>query len=650
MKRNYKKRPPKNRRSATIGAAVEYVSIQSARLRGENGQRYSLSTKDCPGLMPGDHVTGRLKLRRGRSFIDPASLTVEPCKQCQVVLRIRPSNVPGDNTKSLLPIGLVVPGMIQCDIDLAALEIGQHVTATLLRAPFKPRRSKTWDVASIDQVLEGSGDIASAVALSRFGMIDRWPTEVSVELDSIVSGSWSQGSKHRKDLRMLPFVTIDPATANDHDDAVYCVRLDTGDFRLQVAIADVAEYVKPGSALDATALQRGASIYFPDRALPMLPPQLSSDACSLKAGQDRLALVCDMVVTRTGQVADYEFYEATIRSHAGLSYEDLNGNIQSGQWSAEIKENLNHLFEVHDAFLQSRVARGVLNLDVPAASIEIDSAATIKSVSKTVRLASHGLVEEAMLAANTCAAKLLAEHFPEAAMYRIHEKPPADKLQDLNQLLDYFGVGNELSSESTVADYQTVVARLSSHHPGVSSALQIHLLRSLATAVYSPDNQPHFALNFLEYTHFTSPIRRYPDLVVHRLIKQVLHGRVNAPQATEMARVATLSSNRERRAESCAREAEGWLKAQFMHAYVGRKFKGVIVDVRNFGIFVQLDSPFIDGMVPVSELGGEYFHYQELSRSLAGSRTGRVFEIGQRVTVVLTGANPELGHIDFELV
>ncbi len=650
MKKHPGKTRNKRRRSATAKGVVDFVSFRTCRIKGDDGQRYSVRLDIGPWLMPGDRVSGKVVGSEGQKLLNPMTVSVEPCKDFQVVLQIERKMVGGREAETWRAISFAVHGTIHCTVDIPDLENGQHVLATLSRLQSHTPKGRVWDVISIDRVLNGSSQVACAVALTRFGIRDQFSIDLSKALSSISSQSGQLDLDARRDLRDLPFVTIDPATAKDHDDAVFCERKESGEFRLRVAIADVAHYVQPSMALDLAAQERGTSIYLPDLTVPMLPTELSNHQCSLKSGEDRLALVCDMSVGGDGQVSTYEFYEAAIRSHASLSYEDVEAGIQRGRWSAAVVDNINHLLEVHETFTLARNTRGALNLEIPEARLKFGASGQVKSVAKTARLVSHGLIEEAMLAANTCAAKFLTQHYPAAAMYRIHEHPAEDDLDEVNLLLYFFDLAYEFSPESTAADYQNVVNLLNSDHPRISAPLQLHLLRSMATAIYSPENRPHFALNYPEYTHFTSPIRRYPDLVVHRLIKQVLSGVVQPPATAELIRVAQLSSYRERRAESCAREAEQWLKAELMMTHVGEEFSGVIIDVKKFGIFVQLDSPYVDGMIHVSELGDEYFFYNDFVRTLAGDLSGRVFEIGQRLRVKVQGADPQLGHINFELV
>ena len=630
-----------------ICATVEYASIRQIWLRKDDGELLKLSAVECPVLLPGDRVSGSHGLHKELIHISPESLNVESRGVCQVVLRVRHNK--SRLTHTLEPIGLTLPGRVEFSKNMQSIDHGQYVVATLKQQPKRPRRGIVWELSSIDQILDNQCDVAVAVALTRFGIRVNWPKRMNTELDGVALDYTEGVVVNRKDLRDLAFVTIDPAEARDHDDAVYCERSADAGYRLWVAIADVAHYVKPGTLLDAEALKRGASIYFPCQSIPMLPPELSSEACSLKPDLDRLALVCEMAVSANGTVDSYQFYEAVIRSRARLNYEEVGNSGIDGTRTDEVSNCIQQLIELHETFMVARKARGALNLDIPAPSIEFDSSGAVADVSKDQKFLSHSLIEEAMLAANTCAAKFIAEHYPDAGMYRVHGQPKESNLQFINQMLSDSGLRHRLTSESTLVHYQIVSEQLRKQSPTLHSAFQIHLLRSLEMAIYSSKNSFHFALNYPEYTHFTSPIRRYPDLVVHRMIKRVLSDTRENPEESALTSVAEQSSRTERRAESCARDAESWLKAELMKSRVGERFDAIVTDCRPFGVFVQLDSPYVDGMIHVSDLGYEYFSYEESSRNLVSDRTGRRFSIGDSLKVRVAGADPELGHVNFEL-
>jgi len=655
MSKHAAKGQRKKRAPRTVHATVEYVSFRTVRFVGEDGQRYALPAADCIGLFPGDRIVGQLGWQRGRLSLNPRFHSIEHCdKDHQIVLQVHRLHGSGTDGVILEPLAFAIPELIQDCSALADIQDGTFVQATVTRQAVRKGTVSRWKVTKPDQVLLGNGEVACAIAYARFGIRNHWSSEFQWNIDEGCNAASELQRKDRRDLTGLPFVTIDPATARDHDDAVFCEPGDAGGFRLYVAIADVAEYVQSDTELDGRAMQNGASIYCLDQAAPMLPPQLSNDLCSLKLRTDRLALVCEMTVSDRGKVSDYVFYEAKICSQARLSYDKVDTFRQSGKvvdLPRKITTNLQHLFEVYTAFCHARTNRGVLTLDLSGVNFEYSKTGDVHAINRSAQFSSsHGLVEEAMLAANACAAKFLAKHYPVAAMYRIHDNPASDGLDEINGLLAYFDIHHVLTPESAAADYQSIVDALNCRYPEASSALQMHLLRSIATAVYSSEQRPHFALNYSEYTHFTSPIRRYPDLVVHRLIKQVLRGEVHPSDVKQLTTIALHSSARERRAESCAREAEKWIKAEFMKSHIGEVFEGIIVDVKKFGIFVQLNSPFVDGMVSVADLGHEYFDYDKRAKTTVGTRTGRQFEIGQTLKVMVVGADAELGHVNFELM
>lgn len=636
--------------SFVTGAIVEFVSSRTVRIFTDAGERFSLRTQDCPVMVPGDRVSGRIGRYKGIRNLKPSSLSIAPCKSCQVVLQSNRTNLRGTASQTLVPVSFELSGHIESANKVPQLGHGQYVLATLSRTKTRSPSSTVWTVTNVDRILNGACEVAASVALSRFGVRDLWFDQVKSETTAMIEQSSRFELNSRRDLRHLPFVTIDPASARDHDDAIFCEKLQSGDHRLWVAIADVAHYVKPASALDSTAKFRGASIYFPCMSVPMLPPELSNQICSLKPDVDRLVVACEMVVNPDGIVVFYEFCEGIIRSRARMNYAEIDDANAKDTWSPDVVDNLRCLSELNQVFLSARNTRGALSLDLPETSFQFDDDEQVDAIVKAQSRQSHSMIEEAMLAANTCAAQFISEHYPKAAMYRIHENPSRSDLDQLNELLDGLGVSSKMDTSATVADYQTISERLKERFPTIYPVYQAHILRSLATAVYSEKMQPHFALNYRRYTHFTSPIRRYPDLIVHRLIKDVLNSTKRQPDQIELSALAKQSSRTERRAESCAREAESWLKAEFMEQYIGDRFDGIIADIRKFGVFVRLNSPYVDGMVPVSELGNEYFEYDESWRRLTGSVTGRSFRIGQKLQVKVVDVNRELGFINFEPV
>jgi ribonuclease R len=480
--------------------------------------------------------------------------------------------------------------------------------------------------------------------------------------------------RHRVDLRDVPLVTIDGEDARDFDDAVYCERVEAGGgegFRLLVAIADVSHYVESGDAIDVDAFERATSVYFPRRVIPMLPEKLSNGLCSINPDVDRLCLVADMVIEPDGEVAAYQFYPAVMHSHARFTYTEVAAILANtrGPEATRRAERVGNLIDLHEcyrALLKARNRRGAVDFDTTETQIICDESGRIERIVPRTRNDAHRLIEEAMLAANTCAADLIlnAQH---PCVFRVHEGPTPEKRTVLANYLKAVGVGFNLPDQPRPGDLQAIAQQVRER----PDAQQIHamLLRSMQQAVYTPHNSGHFGLAYSAYTHFTSPIRRYPDLLVHRVIKAILARRhydldldiegLDTP-ASQEARVsdetlrweaagAHCSAN-ERRADEASRDVEAWLKCHFMRDKLGEEFGGMVTAVTTFGLFVVLDSLYVEGLVHITELGGEYFRFDEARQELRGERTGIRYTIGARVRVQVIRVDLDGRKIDFRLV
>jgi ribonuclease R len=506
----------------------------------------------------------------------------------------------------------------------------------------------------------------------------------------------AQDTSHRVDLTDVPLVTIDGEDARDFDDAVYCEPATQGrgksavkGWRLLVAIADVSHYVETGSAIDVDAYDRATSVYFPRRVIPMLPEKLSNGLCSLNPEVDRLCMVCDMFVTTDGEVSAYQFYPAVMWSHARFTYTEVAAILANtrGPQALKRKERVQDLLNLHDVYLalhKSRQKRGAVDFETTETQIVCDDNGRIEKIVPRTRNEAHRLIEEAMLAANVCSADFIG-HSKHAGLFRVHEGPTPEKIELLRNYLKAVGVGVALSDDPKPGEFQAI-ANATKERP---DAQQIHamLLRSMQQAIYTPHNSGHFGLAFEAYTHFTSPIRRYPDLLVHRVIKSILSkGRYQLPklptpgeahaklsrrmeksqaakqQATgEKPRKVSAEglaweaaglhcSANERRADEASRDVEAWLKCKYMREHLGEEYSGVVTAATGFGIFVTLDAMYVEGLVHITELGGEYFRFDEARQELRGERTGIRYAIGTRVQVQVSRVDLDGRRIDFRLV
>ena len=473
-----------------------------------------------------------------------------------------------------------------------------------------------------------------------------WPAAALRAADKLPGQVQPGRHQDRMSLMDLPLVTIDGETAKDFDDAVYAAR-ERGGWRLVVAIADVAHYVKPGSPLDTCAWERGNSVYLPDRVVPMLPEGLSNGLCSLRPHEPRLALVCDMRLTARGNVTRYEFYEGLIRSWQRLTYTRVQEFLDAGvlDVESEVQSSLRHLKEVYDALRGAREERGALDFDTHEAVIELENG-HVKAIHPVARQDAHRLIEEAMITANVCAARYL-ESKERGALYRVHEPPDAQKTDQLRQALAFAGV--RLSKgEMTPKLVHDALHQLGDRPD--RWIFEMLALRSMTQAAYGPDNAGHYGLALDRYMHFTSPIRRYADLVVHRAIKGTL-GTGEAPMSADwLATTGAHISMTERRTEDVARGVDGWLKCEYIAERIGETFDGVVMSVTEFGLFVELSGFFVQGLVHISELGQDYFRFHAGSMTLVGDRSGRRFGLGDELKVRLVDVQPAVGKVDLVLV
>jgi len=499
----------------------------------------------------------------------------------------------------------------------------------------------------------GEPGMVTAIAIEQYGLPSDFPKSVT---DSAAAWGNRVRAKDkekggREDLRELPLVTIDGADARDFDDAVFAEPSGNG-WRLIVAIADVSHYVKPGEPLDVEAQQRGTSVYFPDQVVPMLPEELSNGLCSLNPKVDRLCMVCDMQLSSQGKVSSSRFYRGVMRSAARLTYEQVDEFHRTGQGSAAIKSHaaaIKDLYGVFAALGAARHKRGALELDLPEVKIELNDEGQVARVQPRPRNDAHRLIEVCMIAANVEAAKFLRKHRL-ATLYRVHEGPGEKKFEELRVLLQ--GLGIPLPEQARKDPGHLNKALLAIAQRPDADQLAIAVLRSLSQALYQPANLGHFGLALECYAHFTSPIRRYPDLLVHRGIGHILDkgkpGQFGYDQpAMELA--GKSCSEKERRAEEASRYVESRLKAAYLEKRVGETLPGTVTGVTHFGIFVTLDDLYVDGLVHVTALGNDYFHLTDGGLRLTGERTGEGFGLGDAVQVRVARVDTEEAKVDLVL-
>ena len=567
-------------------------------------------------------------------------------------------------------------------------KVGQVVVVELTEFPSRYSQP-------LGRVTEVLGDIDDPgmeieIAVRKYGVPHEFSEAALADAAKLPDEVRTTDIRHRVDLRDVPLVTIDGEDARDFDDAVYCepMKVGRGDgFRLLVAIADVSHYVKPESGLDGDAIERSTSVYFPRRVIPMLPEKLSNGLCSLNPQVDRCVLVCDMVITARGEIKAYQFYPGVMHSAARLTYTEVAailGNTKGPEAArrSALVPQLQNLYGVFKSLLAARQKRGAIDFDTTETYIVCNAQGKIEQILPRQRNDAHKLIEECMLAANVCAADFMKRN-KHPGLYRVHAGPTTEKLENLRTFLR--GMGLSLGGGDTphASDYAALMAQVRDRPD--AQMLQTMLLRSMQQAVYSPDNIGHFGLAYDAYAHFTSPIRRYPDLLTHRAIYAILSGTKYRPQAPSGVTLNTALSPRaralqqqaepseraavsranataiweelglhcsanERRADEASRDVETWLKCYFMRDKLGEEYGGMVSGVTSFGIFVQLDSLFIEGLVHVTELGSDYFQYDEIKNELRGERTGIRYRLSDRVRVQVSRVDLDARKIDFRLV
>ena len=499
------------------------------------------------------------------------------------------------------------------------------------------------------------------IAIRKHDIPHSFPSAVEKQLKKWAEDVPEEAKRGRVDLRDLPLVTIDGEDARDFDDAVFCQKQGKG-WKLWVAIADVSYYVRPKSALDTEAYNRGNSVYFPNRVVPMLPEKLSNGLCSLNPQVDRLCMVCEMTISAKGKMTDYQFYEALMNSHARLTYNKVAKILEKDtalcERYASLVPHLQDLHEMYRALVKARQQRGAIEFETIESKFIFNALGRIERIEPVVRNDAHKIIEECMILANIASANFMEKH-QEPALYRIHAVPGEEKLTAFRSFLAECGLSLSGGNKPTPMDYAQLLEQIKQRPD--HELIQTMLLRSMSQAVYSADNIGHFGLALEEYAHFTSPIRRYPDLTLHRGIKYLLAKQKGSKRKTtdtggyhyqleEMDLFGAHCSSTERRADDATREVADWLKCEYMQDHVGEEFDGVISSVTGFGFFVRLNDLFIDGLVHISGLANDYYLFDMPKQRLIGENSGMIFRLGDAVKVRVEAVSLEQKQIDFSLI
>ncbi|MBO1924477.1 ribonuclease R [Thiomicrorhabdus sp. 6S3-12] len=615
----------------------------------EGGKDLFLSEKEMHKILHGDRVIASVvgEDRRGRQ----EGIIVEVTEHCTAQLLGRLSLEDGmawvrpDNNRIAQDVFIPQDGLMDAKED-------QIVLVEILHQP--SARS-----GPIGKVVEVVGDYMAPgmeidSAIHAHGIPNSWSDALIAELDQIGDEVTEADLEGRKDLRNLQLVTIDGADTKDFDDAVFAKRRKNG-WKLIVAIADVSHYVKPGTELDKEALKRGNSVYFPQRVVPMLPSKLSDGLCSLNPHVDRLCMVADMAIDENGKLERTQFYQAVMNSKARLTYTQVNEMVTDAnsplrsEYSEQI-ENVDTLYELFKVLQKAREERGALEFDTTETRIVFDDERKIKEIVPVVRNDAHKLIEECMLMANVATARFLKWH-KMPIVYRVHESPMEDRLQNLRTFLADFGLTLNGGDTPTAQDFAEVAAQVDDKP--YKHLVQTVMLRSMNQAVYHPENKGHFGLNYENYTHFTSPIRRYPDLLVHRAIRHVWSKQPIAEFIYDDAKMVEMGqhcSDTERRADDATRDAETFLKCEFLSHRLGEEYEAVITAATNFGLFVEMDPLYVEGLVHITELGDDYFHYDNARHCLKGERTGKVYRLGDRIKVQVAQVNLDERKVDLRFI
>ncbi|MCM2971861.1 ribonuclease R [Larsenimonas suaedae] len=629
-----------------------------------------IPSRQMQRVFHGDRVRGRIsgRDRRGRAEVRIMQVLAHNTETVVGVYRVRGAD-----------LGVLVPenSRISQDIIIPAgsengAKDGQIVEVRLTQQPAVRTKPEGEVIEVMGERMDPGLEID--IAIREHDIPATFPSDVLEQIESLSDQVREEDKHHRVDLRDLPLVTIDGEDAKDFDDAVYSWKTKSGSTKLIVAIADVSHYVPVDSPLDREAIERGNSVYFPGQVVPMLPEILSNGLCSLNPDVDRLCMVCEMNISQKGEISRYRFYEGVMRSHARLTYTDVGTMLQdadSEQGQAlrkhyhNVVKPLEQLYELYHTLRSARQIRGAIDFETTETQIVFNDDRKIERIVPRERNDAHKLIEECMLAANVATARFLEKHkLP--ALYRVHDSPKSERLTTFKTFLGELGLTLEGGEKPTPRDFQQL-RQLIQDRPD-ADIIQTIMLRTMNQAIYTPHNEGHFGLAYSAYAHFTSPIRRYPDLLVHRAIRGVIRseqastsvlrveGAPSEPLSKwcpytfeQMVELGEHCSMTERRADDATRDVEDWLKCEFMSDKVGETFDGTIASVTQFGLFVRLDAHFVEGLVHISSLPSDYYRYEETRFQLKGERGGMIYRLGDGVVVRVARVDLDDRKLDFEL-
>ncbi len=649
------------------------------------GEDLFIPEREMQRVLNGDRVSARVVGTDRKGRLEGSILEILERANTHIIGRLVREN----------GVWLIAPedNRISQDILLAGspgkAKAGQVVSVELIEQPTKYTQAQGKIVEILGEIDDPGIEIE--IAVRKFGVPHEF-SEAAKKAASLLPFDVSDAElKNRVDLRDVPLVTIDGEDARDFDDAVYCETIKIGRkkaFRLLVAIADVSHYVEPNEALDDDALMRSTSVYFPRRVIPMLPEKLSNGLCSLNPNVDRLSLVCDMVISLEGEVTAYQFFPAVIHSAARFTYTEVAailGNTKGPEAHKRLPlvPHLLNLYDCFQALLKARHRRGAIDFETTETYIVANAAGKIEKILPRTRNDAHKLIEECMLAANVCAADFLTVN-EQVGLFRVHAGPTKEKLMQVRNFLRQLGLNLMGGDTPAASDYAQLMGKIKDRTD--APLLQTMLLRSMQQAVYSPENLGHFGLSYDAYAHFTSPIRRYPDLLTHRAIKAILVGKKYEPKGIDLSVLNTAISNaarkqmaaqaaldkaqgnqrpqkdltiwdalgthcsaNERRADEASRDVEAWLKCYYMKGKLGEEFTGTISGVTQFGLFVQLDDMFVEGLIHITELGADYFQFDDARHELRGERTGKRYQLTDKVNVIVSRVDIDARKIDLSL-